>query len=267
MAKTCMVCNAKIDFSNDPGYVSPEGDVCISCVRQYGLYGTTFRLAGQKPRDWTASQIEERVGLVKSQLAAIESRPWTYKIGNMARFDDVAKRALFCRRHTGFLLPDESEELRYDQIVAFEILENGDSIISGNAGKAVVGALLFGVAGAVVGASAKRKKRDVCTSLLVKLVVKDYASPDFYISLITAETNKQSQAYANAYGIAQKIASKLQLIIDENNSARTPSLPASDDLHSGVDPVQEIRRYKELYDDGIITQEEFEAKKKQLLGI
>lgn len=34
-----------------------------------------------------------------------------------------------------------------------------------------------------------------------------------------------------------------------------------------VDPVNEIRRYKSLLDDGIITQEEFEKKKRQLLSI
>lgn len=34
-----------------------------------------------------------------------------------------------------------------------------------------------------------------------------------------------------------------------------------------VDPVSELRRYKALLDDGIITQEEFEKKKQQLLSI
>lgn len=34
-----------------------------------------------------------------------------------------------------------------------------------------------------------------------------------------------------------------------------------------IDPVAEIRKYKELIDDGIITKEEFDEKKKQLLGM
>ena len=33
------------------------------------------------------------------------------------------------------------------------------------------------------------------------------------------------------------------------------------------DRTEEIRNYKALLDDGIITEEEFEAKKKQLLGL
>lgn len=34
-----------------------------------------------------------------------------------------------------------------------------------------------------------------------------------------------------------------------------------------IDPVEEIKRYKELLDLGVISQEEFDAKKKELLGI
>ena len=32
-------------------------------------------------------------------------------------------------------------------------------------------------------------------------------------------------------------------------------------------PVEEIKKYKELLDMGIITQDEFDIKKKQLLGL
>lgn len=38
-------------------------------------------------------------------------------------------------------------------------------------------------------------------------------------------------------------------------------------LNKAIDPVAEIRKYKELMDDGIITKEEFDEKKKQILGI
>lgn len=44
-------------------------------------------------------------------------------------------------------------------------------------------------------------------------------------------------------------------------------LMGANNSHSNVDVVEEIRRYKALMEEGIITQEEFEAKKKQLLGI
>ena len=34
-----------------------------------------------------------------------------------------------------------------------------------------------------------------------------------------------------------------------------------------VDPYEEIKKYKQLLDDGIITEEEFDKKKKELLGL
>ena len=33
------------------------------------------------------------------------------------------------------------------------------------------------------------------------------------------------------------------------------------------DPIQEIQKYKQLFDAGVITEAEFTAKKKQLMGI
>lgn len=42
-----------------------------------------------------------------------------------------------------------------------------------------------------------------------------------------------------------------------NNTAAAPS----------ADPIEDIKKFKDLMDRGIITQQEFEAKKKQLLGI
>lgn len=48
-----------------------------------------------------------------------------------------------------------------------------------------------------------------------------------------------------------------------------PSRPLTDEpseiRNHRMDKFEEIRKYKELLDEGIITQEEFEAKKKELL--
>jgi len=38
-------------------------------------------------------------------------------------------------------------------------------------------------------------------------------------------------------------------------------------INFGAGPIEEILKFKKLLDEGIITQEEFDAKKKQLLGL
>lgn len=38
-------------------------------------------------------------------------------------------------------------------------------------------------------------------------------------------------------------------------------------IKESKDPITEVKRYKELLDSGVITEEEFEKKKKQLLDL
>jgi len=49
--------------------------------------------------------------------------------------------------------------------------------------------------------------------------------------------------------------------------AKTSSAPTDKVEKDMCDVADEIRELKELLEDGILTQDEFDAKKKQLLGI
>ena len=60
---------------------------------------------------------------------------------------------------------------------------------------------------------------------------------------------------------AKNILSHIQQALD---SAKSSSAPPAAPQSSGAD---EILKYKQLLDSGVITQEEFDAKKKQLLGL
>ena len=152
----------------------------------------------------------------------------------------------------------------YDDVVDFELLEDGNSVIKGGIGSAIVGGALFGGVGAVVGSTAGKKKiKQTCTNLTVKITVNNMAAPVEYIKLITSTTNKRSMVYRGAYQDAQEIISLLQLICNQKNTVKNASHESAHQLSA----VDEIRRYKELMDEGIITEEEFQAKKKQLLGL
>lgn len=62
---------------------------------------------------------------------------------------------------------------------------------------------------------------------------------------------------------ADELKSYLMNMIEKNKSD-TPVASSNDNHLSNVD---ELKKYKELLDSGVITQEEFDAKKKQLLGL
>ena len=56
-----------------------------------------------------------------------------------------------------------------------------------------------------------------------------------------------------------------KLLVDRQKQTTTPA--PSTAPASSVSNADELKKYKELLDSGIITQEEFDAKKKQLLGL
>lgn len=65
--------------------------------------------------------------------------------------------------------------------------------------------------------------------------------------------------FANSVG--NDIRTAFEEYQNDYTAETTPSAPATSST------ADEIRKFKELLDDGIITEEEFDAKKKQLLGL
>ena len=149
----------------------------------------------------------------------------------------------------------------FEDILGYELLEDGNSITKGGLGAALVGRMVSPL-GAVVGASVgKRKTKPTCTKLQIKITINNISTPTIFVNLITRETKKSGLVYKNAYESAQNILSVLQIICENNKAATTTNGGSSS---SSAD---EILKYKNLLDSGVITQEEFEAKKRQLLGL
>ena len=61
--------------------------------------------------------------------------------------------------------------------------------------------------------------------------------------------------------IADNALNAFSRMIKKTTAPSSAIIPKSDST------ADEIRKFKELLDDGIITQEEFNVKKKQLLGL
>lgn len=88
-------------------------------------------------------------------------------------------------------------------------------------------------------------------------------APVEYIKRISSTTSKHSMIDRGAYQDAQVIISLLQLKCDQ----RKTMVNASPKSTHKVSVADEIRKYKALMYEGIITEEGFQAKKKQLLGL
>lgn len=87
------------------------------------------------------------------------------------------------------------------------------------------------------------------------------------IDYLDAYTQKTEELHALAQNLMQLIDPQAQeKVIDPKASAQTQSAPQAAPVQT-EDPTVALPKYKALLDAGVITEEEFAAKKKQLLGL
>ncbi|WP_051998291.1 SHOCT domain-containing protein [Loigolactobacillus coryniformis] len=87
----------------------------------------------------------------------------------------------------------------------------------------------------------------------------------------SSDKNKSAQQAPNTISLSGIQINNFQQAVQLINSTLIPNIldPSPKKLNKleSSNPLDQIRKLKSLLDDGIITQEEFDAKKKQLLGL
>lgn len=86
----------------------------------------------------------------------------------------------------------------YEDILGYEVQEDGESIAQGRMGSALVGGLVFGMAGAVIGSAGSRKQTNKCSDLSLVIFLNNLSVPKETIKFILAPTDKTSAAYKDA---------------------------------------------------------------------
>ena len=155
-------------------------------------------------------------------------------------------------------------EYRFDQIVGYDVVENGGSVTKGGGiGGAVVGGALFGTAGAIVG-GLSGKQQDVVTDMSFVIQLRDAEWPIDTITLHhSSEKNgikKSSATYSLCQQLLQELSVVLNRIIAQNQAESSAPAPTGS-------VADEVKKLKELLDAGILTEEEFSEVKKRLLGM
>lgn len=248
--ETCSICNkeqTKLKISN--------GYICSNCLRSTGL-----KLPLPSPlKTYTIDDINNLILSNKRNKELIETFNATKKIGTYIEFDDNNKK---------WLIPDgfngkkkNPKVYNYKDIIEFELLEDGDSITKGGLGRAIAGGVLLGGVGAVVGGvTGKKKTKSIVNSLQIKITLNDINNPTIYIPLIHSKTKTSSFIYKTSYKFAQEILSTLSVITENSEIDANVN-------NSSYSAADEILKFKKLLDNGIITNDEFNIKKKELLGL
>ena len=232
-------------------------------------------LARKKSREFfkklgfSKTDIEE--GFMVSKIAVLGMAPLlpyqtiNEPIGKML-IDDKNKKVIFEK------FSYYTKAFCFSDILKYDIYENEQAVVQGRAGSALVGGLFFGATGAIVGASRKRGVDEQVNILKIIIYVNNLECPKIEYTYIGGESlSKTSQKYIQTIKNLQEISGYLEYIL--NNASFVESADKNNDntispiTQKEISKKEQLEELKVLLSDGLITEEDFEQKKKQILGL
>lgn len=166
-----------------------------------------------------------------------------------------------------------SEILKYSQVVDYEIHQNGSSVSRGSVNflRGAGMGLATGGLGLIVGLATggKQKTKEMSEKIEIFIKTNDPENPTYTLVTSAKRLKIDSKQYAQDFKDTQDIAATLDRIIKRNEERGLIDQNEQQvaNVESSVDPLEEIAKLKKLRDMDAITQDEFEAKKKQLLDL
>lgn len=159
----------------------------------------------------------------------------------------------------------------YSQIYKYEYIEDHDVVSSGGVGigRALVGGLLFGGAGAVIGGLSKKKNvkekiSDMKIRILFmvdeKLVTEIVEYEDIFVLNFVGAN---SLTYEHDLNKIEEILHKLDTISNEKEKVL---LKEEETPRKEVDCVGQLKKLKSLYEEELISEEEYIEQKKRILN-
>lgn len=252
----CAICDNDVGLNRFQ--LSKNVWICPNCLKKLG--GTAVFPILKK---MNINEIKEKLNNTNEALSNFVI---TKKIGDYIYFDEENKKWTIPQGMFKKAI-DGNRIFSYTDILNYELIEDGNSISKGGVGRAIVGGVLFGGAGAIVGGSTGHKQKQTCTKLQIKITLNNVNHPIEYITFISTETKKDSFIYTSSFNFAQQILSMLNIICQSNSTENRKEIQEQLTSNSNFSVTDEIKKYKELLDMGAITQEEYERKKKELLNL
>ncbi len=243
----CAVCGGKV--SAIVIFKTTDGPLCASCHKKCSP------LAARTLNNRSAQEARQHIANREVNLKKYKAFSPTDTVSNYLHIDRRTKT--WC---CPSLDPNNPDIFSFSELVDFELMEDGVSVTKGGLGSAIVGGALFGVAGAIVGGNLGKKQKDTVNKMAVVINMRNGLIPRVEIPLITTETKRGGFTHKNCKVLGDRIISLLTVISDSQKASVAASAPVA----SSAD---ELMKYKRLLDAGAITQEEYEAKKKQLLSL
>lgn len=268
--KECEICKASLGVFAKK-YTCKDGYVCDDCYRQSKIRKMRNEVTVREIKDslFSKERSEERAKR-KLEVSHTQERNKTNPTQTFIPTTDgsLAKYIALNENTHKFTILGRKEIYNYSQLVSFEYLENGHTIEKSQSaiGRAVVGGVIAGGVGAIVGASSANViSNEIITQMAITVTINPGAVT-YSIRLLDVQTKNGSLLYNLTKSTATQLIGYLKSIeqynLQQNNKQLQTNTP-----EASISVPEQIKQYKELLDCGAITQEEYDAKKKQLLGL
>lgn len=158
--------------------------------------------------------------------------------------------------------------ISYSDVVGAELQENGKTTHGLNIARGIGLGLATGGYGAIAGlVTGGKKKQKVELTIVIKFKNRKDEKIEYYKGKIKGtDAVYRESTVPKAVALVDLINSFPQKALNKSNNQLSNG-PISATQSSPADPLDEIKKLKGLLDIGAITQEEFDAKKKQLLDL
>ena len=257
---TCSVCGRTVG-EKEKRWATKDGYLCPDCQKPFGVFDgpkafvqfDTEQLKKMKSDRTKANEI-----LKENRKTFADFKP-TKVIENTLFIDEKNEKWYFSNQPMGAIGIDREKPVpfvfNFSDIIEVYTSVGGKKIVSTSSTrkekglrKAWLGYVLAGSTGALLGGMMARSKTLTNSTELQNV----------FVNVVFDEgTEPISIPYPNEQ-CAEKVHHMLASMIKEPDKSKdTPALS----------PADEIMKYKQLLDMGAINQEEFEAKKKQLLEL
>ena len=161
-----------------------------------------------------------------------------------------------------------SKTYSFSDLINYEVYENGKSQVQGRAGSALIGGAFFGLGGLIVGSSMSRNVNEKCNQLKLIIRLKDFECPEIVITYVNnGDFDKNSSMYRNMKNNIQSVCSMLEYMLNEKTLEQSSAGKQEEKISVNASSKEQLQELKEMLDDGLITQEDYEKKKKQILGL
>ena len=250
----CDICGNKIGFLSKNKL--KNGIICFECIKDYDKNIRVFSDL------FTVEQIKQSKNGKLELLPPIKFQCNPVGILIVDRMTKVIyMEALFVKM---------TDVVPFESVKGYSYVEDEKSYGVGHViGKVAVGKLLFGNVGAIIGSVVGLNPKRLVKKIVVEIYYEvNGVAKTFDVNIYKGKPVKiTSLEYSTGLSNAKLLMAQLDLLISKKE-AEVISISNEETAGVGkpISNADEIRKYKELFDDGIISEEEYIKKKQDLLG-